>query len=74
MVRFAYVQKKAFSEIFNSTSACACVLDNCFIRQHKLAKTLKCDRALTSESVDFLRVIQCLCWECSNFESSFVIT
>ena len=43
--------RKRLSRIFfNSTSAYACVLDNCFIRQHKLAKTLKCDRALTSES------------------------
>ena len=39
-VRFVYVQREAFSDFFNSTSAYDSALDIFFIRQHTLAKTL----------------------------------
>ena len=39
-IRFVFVQGKAFSDFFYSTSTYASVLHTFFIRSHTLAKTL----------------------------------
>ena len=46
IICFVYVQRKTFSDFFNSISAYVSVLDIFFICQHTLAKTLWCDTAL----------------------------